>query len=133
MHVRVRHGIDDLANDLARLPVKATTDMREVVRDATRHGNTIAKDSAKRSSGAHGKHYPNSFTWETSTFAGFGSRLFQGEYGPTIGRPQGGMGEGFEHGSRNQRRPHHDLAKSADIIGGTMARELRDKIDGWFW
>lgn len=59
-------------------------------------------DNARQTSGEHGKHYPGTITSET--------RLSLGilvETGPESGRPQGGMGPGFEFGSRNQP-PHLD-------------------------
>jgi hypothetical protein len=64
------------------------------------------------------------------TFAGFGSTVIQGEYGPDIAHPQGGMS--FEGGSRNQP-PHNDLAKSADLIGPAFQGEVHRLPDKWFW
>lgn len=128
--VRVLHSIDDLADDLRAIAVKAPKDMKATVRQAAIVGNTVAKDNAKRTAGRHGKHYPKAFTWETSSFVGFGGATYQAEYGPDIARPQGGMS--FEYGSRNQK-PHLDLAKSADLIGPTFAQEVRGLPDGWFW
>lgn len=129
--VNVRHDIDDLANDLAAIPRKAVKDMQAVVRDGARVGNQVAKDNARDSAGKHGKHYPKAFTSSVSKprflLGGF---QFQAEYGPDISRPQGGMS--FEFGSRNQK-PHLDLARSADLIGPAMVRELDEKVDGWFW
>lgn len=130
MRIRVTHGIDDLANDLAGIPAKAVRDMKATVRQAAITGNTVARDNARRSSGAHGKHYPKAFTWETSSFYGFGGGAFVAEYGPEVGRPQGGMS--FERGSRNQP-PHNDLAKSADLMGPAFQGEVRRLPDRWFW
>jgi hypothetical protein len=68
-------------------------------------GETFAEDwanNARATSGEHGKHYPDTITSET--------RLSLGilvETGPESGRPQGGMGPGFEFGSVNQP-PHFD-------------------------
>lgn len=53
--------------------------MKATVREATIVGNTVARDNAKRTSGTHGKHYPKSFTWETSSFSGFGGGEFVGQ------------------------------------------------------
>lgn len=127
--VRAYHTINDLASDLRRIPDIARRDMRAVVREAAIVGNTVAKDNARRTAGAHGKHYPKAFTWEMrgSLFGGAG---FVAEYGPDANRPQGGMS--FEEGSRNQP-PHHDLAKSADLIGPSFAQEVRQRMGGWFW
>ena len=129
MRVSVTHTIDDLASDLAKIPVLAVKDMRKVVREATIVGNTVARDNARRTSGAHGKLYPRSFTWEMRGGL-FGGASFTGEYGPDMARPQGGMS--FEFGSRNQP-PHLDLAKSADLIGPSFAQEVRAVMGDWFW
>lgn len=132
MRIDVKHGIGDLAADAARVPPKAAKSMRTTVNTAARLGNQLAKDSARRTAGKHGKHYPNAMTWEPrAAFYGFGTGLISAEYGPEIGRPQGGMS--FERGSRNQSRPHLNLARSADIIGGTLAQEIRSESAEWFW
>lgn len=129
--VNVRHSIDRLAADMAKIPAKARVDMRATVRDGLRVGNTLARDFAKKSAGRHGKHYPKAFTTEMRpTFTGFGTSIISGEYGPDIARPQGGMS--FETGSRNQK-PHLDLARSADIIGPAFTGEVRRLPDRWFW
>lgn len=129
MRIKVTHDIDDFASDLARIPSMVVRDMRAVVRQATITGNTVARDNARRSAGAHGKLYPRSFTWETRASL-FGGASFTGEYGPDVSRPQGGMS--FEFGSRNQP-PHLDLARSADLIGPAFAQEVRGAMDDWFW
>jgi hypothetical protein len=64
------------------------------------------------------------------TFAGFGTVIHSGEYGPDIARPQGGMS--FEYGSRNQP-PHLDLARSADLIGPSTVGEVGRMVDRLFW
>lgn len=131
MRVRVTHTIGDLADDLAHIARTARTDMVGVVRDGLRAGNTLAKDSAKRTAGAHGKHYHRAFSYEMHrSLFGRASDHISGEYGPDIGKRQGRMK--FERGSRNQP-PHLDLAKSADIIGGSFAQEVRALPDKWFW
>ncbi len=129
MRIKVTHDIDDLASDLRKIPVMVVKDMRSVVRQAAITGNTVARDNARRTSGAHGKHYPKAFTWEMRNGL-FGGASFVAEYGPDVARPQGGMS--FEFGSRNQP-PHLDLAKSADLIGPAFAQEVRGKVDNWFW
>lgn len=129
--VRVRHDIGRLAADMADIPARARVDMRATVREGIKVGNSLARDFAARSEGAHGKHYHKAFTTEMRpTFEGFGSVIFSGEYGPDIARPQGGMS--FEFGSRNQK-PHLDLARSADTIGPAFAGEVSRLPDRWFW
>jgi hypothetical protein len=129
--VRVRHSIGRLAADMADIPARARVDMRATVREGIKVGNTVARDNAKRSSGAHGKLYPKAFTTEMHGVVSFGGvNGISGEYGPDPAFPQGGMS--FEFGSRNQK-PHLDLARSADIIGPAFAGEVRRLPDRWFW
>lgn len=129
--LNVSAHLDALEADCVKIAKQASKDMRATVRDGIRAGNTLAKDFAKRSAGAHGKRYPAAMTTELRpTYRGFGAVVHSGEYGPDISRPQGGMS--FERGSRNQK-PHLDLARSADIIGPSFAQEVRRLPDGWFW
>lgn len=130
MRVNVRHSIGDLARDLEQIPPKARNDMRDTVRDGVRAGAELAKANAKRTAGAHGKHYPRSITSSMNRGGGLFGNVISGEYGPDPSKPQGGMS--FENGSRNQP-PHRDLAKSADIIGPSFAQEVRALPDRWFW
>lgn len=131
MQVRVHHDIGDLANDLADVARKAPREMRKVVREGIRTGNSVAKDFAKRSAGKHGRHYPNAFSAEMHGPRGaFGVAFYSGEYGPDASRPQGNMS--FERGSRNQK-PHLDLARSADIIGPAFAGEVDRMAGRLFW
>lgn len=130
MRVRVHHDIGDLANDCVAVARRVKPDMRGVVRDGIRAGNELAKGFAKQSAGKHGKHYYKAFRAEmtTSLFGAAGD--ISGEYGPVRGMRQGDMS--FEWGSRNQR-PHLDLNRSADIIGGSFAQEVSAKSREWFW
>lgn len=130
MKVRVIHGIDDLAKDLRQVAVRAPRDMRAVVREGAMVGNSVARDNARRTAGSHGKHYHKAFSWELSSYYGFGGGSIVGEYGPDASKPQGGMS--FEGGSRNQPA-HNDLAKSADLIAPAFFREVRELPDRWFW
>lgn len=61
------------------------------------------RENARASSGRHGKHYPKSITTEQVPAAD----VAEWTVGPESARPQGGMGPGFEYGSRNQP-PHLD-------------------------
>lgn len=131
MRVIVTDTIGDLVSDLAAIPPKAAKDMMGCVRDGARAGNEIAKTSAKRTAGEHGKHYHRAFSSDVRRpFFGFGAAVYSAEYGPDAAKRQGAMS--FERGSRNQP-PHLDLAKSADVIGPIFAREVRKLPDGWFW
>jgi hypothetical protein len=63
-----------------------------------------AKETARR----HGKHYPKAITAEQMPV----TNEILWEVGPERMRKQGGMGPGFEYGSRNQP-PHLDGARAA--------------------
>lgn len=129
--IRVLHGIDDLASDMAGIARGARRDMVKVVREGIKVGASVARDNAKRTAGKHGKHYPRSITSEMYGVVEFGGAAgIAGEYGPDSSKPQGGMS--FEFGSRNQP-PHLDLARSADTIAPAFLGEVRRLPDGWFW
>lgn len=128
--IRVTGGVADLARDLKGIAVRVRPDMRGVVKDGLRVGTQLAKANARRTAGEHGKHYPKAITSEMGAGLGLFGNTISGEYGPDASRPQGGMS--FEFGSRNQR-PHLDLARSADVVGPSFARSVRDQIDEWFW
>lgn len=131
MKVTVVHTLRDFEADQKAVARKADKDMRSTVREGLRVGNDVAKTSAKRTAGKHGKYYHRAFSYEMhSAFHGFGSSHYSGEYGPDISKPQGEMS--FEYGSRNQK-PHLDLAKSADLIGPSFAQEVRGLPGKWFW
>lgn len=123
IRVRVVGDLDDLAADLEFIARTAKSDMRKVVARNLREGNRLAKANARRTAGAHGKHYHRAFGYEMTG-------LTEGEYGPDSTMPQGGMS--FEGGSRNQP-PHHDLAKSLDVIGPKFRRDVAALPDDWFW
>lgn len=121
--LRVSHSVDDLADDLRSIAVTAKPKLAKVVRANATAGNRLAKDFARESAGAHGKHYHKAFSVEAIT-------PLEWEYGPDSAMPQGGMS--FEMGSRNQK-PHLDLARSADIIGPKFGDDVADTADGLFW
>lgn len=129
MRVHVSNTLEDLASDLRKVATTARRDMVGVVRDGIRAGSTEARTLAKRTAGAHGKHYHKAITSEMLGAGLFGNTI-SGEYGPDVNKPQGGMS--FERGSRNQP-PHNDLAKSADLVGPIFAREVAQLPDRWFW
>lgn len=128
MRILVTGGVGDLARDTRRIASTARKDMVGVVREGIRVGNSIAKANAKRTAGAHGKHYHRAFDAEMKLYGGLG--LISGEYGPDPSMPQGDMS--FERGSRNQPA-HNDLAKSADLIGPSFRGEVRRLPERWFW
>jgi hypothetical protein len=82
-------------------------------------GDAFAEDwasNATETSGEHGKHYPSSITSETKLSTGI-----LVETGPDSSMPQGGMGRGFEFGSRNQP-PHLDGIRAMPIAEARLAR-----------
>lgn len=121
--VSVTHHIGDLAADMKSIAARAPKDMHRLTGLNAKRGNRLAKENAKRTAGAHGKHYPDAMTFEP-----IGLHVW--EYGPDSSLPQGDME--FEHGSRNQP-PHYDLAKSADVAGPLFARDVSKLPDKWFW
>ncbi len=123
MGVKVTHHIDRLADDMAGIPPRAREGMVRAVASNAREGNAVASEFARESARAHGVHYPDAFDAEM-----LGELKW--EYGPDASKPQGGMS--FEFGSRNQK-PHLDLAKSADIIGPQLAKDVGDVADRLFW
>ena len=128
--VKLTSHLGDLVADMSGIPAKVRAEAPVVVRDNTREGMRLAKANAKVSAGKHGKRYPAAFSAETGRFTGFGATVYQGEYGPDISRPQGGMS--FEGGSRNQK-PHLDLARSADRIRKSFVRDVVKLVDRLFW
>lgn len=127
MGVRVVHSIGDLANDLAEIPVRSTTELARVVRSNAEEGNRIARAFASQQHTMNSRydvHYPKAFSAEMLSPMSW-------EYGPDIAKPQGGMD--FELGRGRQSAPHLNLARSADIIGPKLAEDVRDVVDGLFW
>lgn len=130
MGVRVVHGVDDLANDLLAISRRVRPEMRVAVNEAAREGNRLAKASAKRTAGEHGKHYHKAFSAEAHRGLGLFGNTISAEYGPDASKPQGDMS--FERGSRNQP-PHNDLAKSADVAASKLELKVDLRVSGWFW
>lgn len=108
-----------LAARLATTPAKTDPAVRTVM---SRAGQAFAddwRDNARETSGAHGRHYPNSIDSElvASPFA------VAVDVGPNSGKPQGSMGRGFEFGSQNQP-PHLDGLRALDKIEKRLEGEL---------
>lgn len=117
--IRVTHTIDSLRKDLSDAPVKFVRKGSAAVRKNTRAGNRIGKGIARKSAGAHGKHYHKAWTAEMVS-------PLVGVYGPDSAMPQGGMS--FNGGSRNQP-PHLDLEKSQDLMRPQFYRDVDDVLD----
>lgn len=124
--IRVIHGIDDLASDMRKIPPRARKDMRAVVREGIKVGESLARDYAKAHSGPHGKRYYKRITSEMHGDVTFGGVTgISGEWGPHDGgTPIGG-------GWRNS--VNLDLPNSADVVGPAFYGEVRRLPDKWFW
>lgn len=99
-----------LGDDLAATGAKVVPALRTTMDVA---GAAFAKDwsaNARATSGAHGKHYPNSIDSEVAFDAG-GVNV---DVGPNSAKLQGSMGRGFEFGSENQP-PHLDGLRALDV------------------
>ncbi|WP_157253209.1 hypothetical protein [Nonomuraea typhae] len=76
-----------------------------------RHAKALGEQwrkNARATARRHGKRYPSSITAGQVPTAS----AIEWEIGPESMLPQGGMGRGFEYGSRNQP-PHWDGARAA--------------------
>jgi hypothetical protein len=128
MRITVTHTLDDLESDFRKIYKRAPKDMAHVARANTKRGNRIAKAFASEQHTMFGDtdiQYPPSFTWEMLT-------ALRGEYGPDASIGGGAAAEGYEHGSMNSP-PHHDLARSSDLIGPMFARDVSKLPEKWFW
>lgn len=112
-----------LARDLG----EASASVLPAIRPGFQQGAEMVKrgwqENARATAGAHGKHYPNSITFETRVLA----TSLVAEVGPDSSRPQGGMGPGFEFGSRNQP-PHLDGNKAVDALGPRVEQAIDSAI-----
>lgn len=118
--IRVTHHIDDLADDLRAITIRAPKDMSGVVRSNVKYGRELAQTIARAKSGPHGKAYHKRITSEMTD-------PLQGEYGPS-GRPKTEfVGAGFRSGTNT------DLPTSADAVGPKFADDVRRLPDKWFW
>lgn len=118
--IRVTHGIDDLASDLAAIPVKAAVEFPKVVRRNAVAGNEIAQRLAREKAGPHGKNY-----WKRLTSEMTGP--LSAEYGPEGTPKTNFIGVGFRSGV------NLDLPNSADIIAPQFADDVGDTAAGLFW
>lgn len=127
MATRIYHTLDELERDLKTITTSFKPRAAEQVRDVARDGNKAAKRLARRSAGAHGKHYHKAFSVERLT-------PLIWEWGADASMPQGGMSPGFERGSINSP-PHHDHAQGADQHGADdlQSRIARRVLDRLFW
>ena len=121
MRVHVTHNIDDLANDLAGIPVKMMRQAPRIVKNHVNEGNRLARNFARAASGPHGKHYYKRITDEMTG-------PLSGEYGPTGVVAGNAVGGGWRTGPGNT-----DLPRSADVIGPKFADAIGEMVDSLFW
>lgn len=119
--ISVTHTLADLERDMIRVARKARSDMAEVVRLNTARGMGLARDSARKHSGPHGRLYFKRISMDMNG-------PLEGVYGPTGDVEGNAVGAGYRNGNDNL-----DLKRSADVIGPRFAREVHDLPDKWFW
>jgi len=117
----------ELAADLRGIGAKAVPALRGSMGAV---GEALAKDwadNARETSGEHGKHYPDSIDSELVFDLGGVSV----DVGPNTAKKQGGMGKGFEFGSKNQP-PHLDGLRALDGIQKRAERVIDSTIGHLF-
>ena len=120
MRVHMSDNLGDWIGKMEHAAERAEVELPRAVENNAKYGRDAAKTFARRTAGAHGKHYYQRIDAEQ-----IAPRVW--EYGPS-GHPQGEMS--FEWGSRNQK-PHRDLARSADIVGPALARDTQRLASKW--
>lgn len=109
----------ELSRDLGRVPAQSIPAIRPYIQDGAARVKAAWQANARETSGAHGRHYPNSITYDTRVLA---SEVV-GEIGPDSAKPQGSMGRGFEFGSKNQP-PHLDGLRAVDSVEASIERDI---------
>lgn len=109
--------IRKLAGDLSQVGAKTVPALRSGMKAAGDTFATAWRANAAGTSGEHGVHYPNSISAELVFDLGGVSV----DVGPESGKPQGGMGKGFEFGSRNQP-PHLDGIRAMAFVEPQVER-----------
>lgn len=105
-----------LSVDLGRTGARAVPVLNAVFADAARDLEEAWRANARTTSGAHGKHYPDSIDSERLV-----SSDIAYEIGPNPSKPQGGMA--FETGSVNQ--PAH---LSGQMAADEMVPQLERRV-----
>ena len=108
-----------LADDFADTARRIVPEVRDVMHEGMKEVKASWQANARETSGAHGKHYPSSITYESRVLAS----AIVAEVGPDSSKLQGSMGPGFEFGSRNQP-PHLDGSRAVDELGPAVERRI---------
>ena len=111
-----------LAADLSTMGARVVKPMAEMFDETGDDLRDLWRTNARRTSGKHGKHYPNSITAERK----LGTDIIV-EVGPDRALRQGSMGRGFEFGSKNQP-PHLDGQKAANAIEPKIDRRIAEVL-----
>lgn len=98
---------DRIAAEFEIIGDKGLDAFKKDTKGATRRITSQWRDNARATARQHGKHYPGTIIPEL-VGGGLGAVI-----GPISAMPQGGMGRGFEYGSRNQP-PHLDMTRTVD-------------------
>jgi hypothetical protein len=112
-----------LAADLSQVGARSVPALRGVMGEL---GDAFARewaDNARETAGEHGKHYPDSIGSELA----FSVTGIDVNVGPDKSKPQGGMGPGFEFGSRNQP-PHLDGLRALDGMQVRAERVIESTV-----
>lgn len=111
--------LNALAVDLGDIGPASAVRVRGVFQEAAFELKGKWRANATETAGDHGRLYPLAITYETHLKASG----IDVEIGPESGRPQGGMGPGFEFGSANQPA-HLDGQRAADDVIPHLERRV---------
>ena len=118
MRVRMTSTLPDWIATLEIAATQAKALLPHVVAENAKDGRDAAKIFARRAGGPHGQHYYKRIEAEQLAPMAW-------EYGPSNVIGTNYIGAGFRHG-RNR-----DLARSADIVGPAMARDVSRLAAKW--
>jgi len=118
-------GLDELERDLRAAPLRLQLGARRVVDGSALRIKREWRENARRTAGAHGRHYPDAIDFDAGWLAG----AYEAQIGPRTDLPQGGMGPGFEYGSVNQQ-PHLDGNRALDREAPVFEAGLADLLGG---
>ena len=112
--------LNRLSADLGKISAGTTKAMFGVFKDGAEDLRDQWRANARETSGQHGRHYPNSITYDVNP-----GLNIEFEVGPDPRLKQGSMGPGFEFGSVNQP-PHLDGQRATDEV----VPRLEKRVDG---
>lgn len=93
------YGARELTVDLSQAGIFATARAATATAETAEEVARFARDTIRaRTSGEYVKHYPNAITYEVSVL---GAGIIAADIGPEFDKPQGGLGQLLEFGSRN--------------------------------